>query len=212
MNKRALMLVLATAAAGSWLWWRWMVTPYTVAPDSALKPPGVEAQDAGLPSAKGTARTPRTARSSAPSPSAEPRDITPSGSVDVSPAYDAAFPERQAPTSREARQLDVVTEQVVLGEQAFVEGDLEAAFDHFSSVVENEPDHPKAPFALYRLAWVEHKMGEHDHALEDMTEAVEWATVQNDGSQASRWLLQQVERDLETLQIELDAAPAHDEP
>ncbi len=211
MNKRVLMLVLATAATGSWLWWRWRMPPYTVAPALTIEPGDVEAEN-------GSHASPPTHsvdRSSAGQPSVEPRAVKSSGPVDVSPTYDAAFPEREAPSathSREARQLDVVTEQVVLGEQAFVEGDLEAAFDHFSSVVENEPDHPKAPFALYRLAWVEHKMGEHEHALEDMTEAVEWATVQNDGSQASRWLLQQVERDLETLQLELDAALPTDEP
>jgi hypothetical protein len=45
-------------------------------------------------------------------------------------------------------------------------------------------------------------MGEHDHALEDMTEAVEWASIQNDGSQSSKWLLQQARRDLDTLQEE----------
>ena len=205
------MWVLMTATAGSWVWWRWVVTPYTGPADEELGLSAVEAQEPSSPADKRAVAAATPAPITAPTPPSTRGTQRSAHPGDVSPEYDAAFPE---PTLSpvEQRQLDVVTEQVVLGEQAFVEGDLEAAFDHFSTVVENEPDHPKAPFALYRLAWVEHKMGEHDHALEDMTEAVEWASVQNDGSQASRWLLQQVERDLETLQIEVDAASAPDAP
>jgi tetratricopeptide (TPR) repeat protein len=198
VNRRALTVMLVVVSIGVWVWWRWVLSPFAPAPGGATVesevPTSQLSQDptrgqanhvaASLP-AKSLPDTPRKG-SSTPRPG------------EVTSDYDEAFPEEKA--RPHIKQLDAVTEQVVLGERAFVEGDLEAAYDHFSRVVENDPDHPKAPFALYRLAWVEHKMGEHDHALEDMTEAVEWASIQNDGSQSSKWLLQQARRDLDTLQ------------
>ena len=202
MNRRTLTVVLVVSLVGVWVWWRWVLSPFTQTPasfvvhDEALTPP-ISQEAVGAQANAVADNQPSTPLSKTPH-----KGSTKPHLQEINSAYDEAFPdERSRP---KIKQLDEVTEEVVLGERAFAEGDLEAAYDHFSRVVENDPDHPKAPFALYRLAWVEHKMGEQDHALEDMTEAVEWATHQNDGSQSSKWLLQQARRDLDTLQQELE--------
>jgi tetratricopeptide (TPR) repeat protein len=67
-----------------------------------------------------------------------------------------------------------VHELTMLGEMAFEANEAEAAYEHYLEVIEEHPDEPMAPFALYKLAWAEYNLGDVDAAIDDMELMMEW--------------------------------------
>jgi tetratricopeptide (TPR) repeat protein len=67
-----------------------------------------------------------------------------------------------------------VDELTMLGEMAFEANEAEAAYEHYLEVIEEHPDEPMAPFALYKLAWAEYNLGDVDAAIDDMELMMEW--------------------------------------
>ncbi len=65
-------------------------------------------------------------------------------------------------------------ELVTLGELAFEANDPESAYQHYLEVIEEHPDDPMAPFALYKFAWAELNIGDVESAISDMALVVEW--------------------------------------
>jgi hypothetical protein len=67
-----------------------------------------------------------------------------------------------------------VDELTMLGEMAFEANEAQAAYDHYLEVIEEHTDEPRAPFALYKLAWAEYNLGDVDAAIDDMELMMEW--------------------------------------
>lgn len=67
-----------------------------------------------------------------------------------------------------------IHEQIMLGEMAFYANEAESAYEHYLDVVDNHSDHPMAPFALYKFAWVQYNLGDVDYAVQDMELVLEW--------------------------------------
>ena len=66
------------------------------------------------------------------------------------------------------------SELIMLGEMAFYANEPESAYEHYLDVIDNHSDDPKAPFALYKFAWVQYNLGDVDSAIQDMELVLEW--------------------------------------
>ena len=95
-----------------------------------------------------------------------------------------------------------VQDHLTLGEQAFDEGNADLAYEHYLAVVEGEPDHPMAPFALYKLAWTEFNLGDLEAAADDMALVLDWTEGYDD--RMSQTVHEAALDDLERFEAELD--------
>ena len=94
-------------------------------------------------------------------------------------------------------------EWVAEGEVAFGANDAATAYANYLIVVEDMPDDPMAPFALYKLAWTEFNLGDLEAAADDMALVLEW--TEQDDSELGRQLHTHAARDIERFENKLEA-------
>jgi hypothetical protein len=91
-------------------------------------------------------------------------------------------------------------------EQAFDDGDAEAAYTHCLAVIEEDPNHDLAVFARYKFAWVQYNLDDIEAARDDMASVGEWAAAGDQPLDAL--LLAELGKDLDRFQRELEAMQA----
>jgi len=64
------------------------------------------------------------------------------------------------------------------GEQAFNSGDLDGSYANLLWIIEDHRDHRLAPFALFKLAWIEYNLGDLEAAADDMAQVVQWLSTE----------------------------------
>ncbi len=99
--------------------------------------------------------------------------------------------------------LDEAHALVMEGERHFDEGDAAAAYEAYLELIETDPDHDLAPFALYKLAWTEYNLGDVEAAVVDMALAVEWG---RDSEGMGSQIALEGAKDLERFEAGLDQA------
>ena len=115
-------------------------------------------------------------------------------------------PDEDDPGAEERRERIPNTpamEWVTEGEVAFGANDAATAYANYLIVVEDMPDDPMAPFALYKLAWTEFNLGDFEAAADDMALVLEW--TEQDDSELGRQLHTDAVRDLERFENKLEA-------
>jgi tetratricopeptide (TPR) repeat protein len=95
-----------------------------------------------------------------------------------------------------------VAELTMLGEMAFDADEPAAAYEHYLEVIEDQPDDPMAPFALYKLAWAEYNLGDVEAAIDDMALMIEW--IGDGETQMHEALLSQGAEDLDLFDTRAD--------
>ena len=116
-----------------------------------------------------TPRPERTARA-APNPRLPPAPAPAVAKPRPAPLL-APAPEEEVDTG--APQVPPET-LVQLAEEHFDAGDADAAYRMYTAIVEREPSHELAQFAIYKLGWLAHARGDLDQAIADMERALHW--------------------------------------
>jgi hypothetical protein len=102
----------------------------------------------------------------------------------------------------EAIEDPTVSEMTMLGERAFDADEPAAAYEHYLEVIEDHPDDPMAPFALYKLAWAEYNLGDVEAAIDDMELVIEWLGAGE--TQMHETVRSQVSEDLDLFRSQAD--------
>ncbi len=203
-NSNLLFLALAVAVGAAW----WSIPQ---APETAADEPAAEvevaaeaAEEAPAPVVEVPAPrepAPREPRVGPRSPPQAPDAAETAEGEEAQAAAPPADPEVPEDTAAAAAFAAMSAEaHVEAGEQAFAEGDIQRAYDHYLAVIEADPDHQLAAFALYKLAWVEFNADDLDAAINDLRLLLSW--VQDSEKEADEALALAASRDLANWETE----------